>query len=180
MLAFHPIPTAKKVAELISSSIAGKSGFELLKLRFGAWGPLNHHPPSAMNIPDQMVRAAVNGDKLDFTQPPSRAFEQDGIDLCYVKDCARGIALLQLAEELHYSTYNIGTGKALKNGELAATILRIIPDAGLDLPSGFDPQGPRRVFEMDISRIREDTAFEPRYDTQRAVADYLSWLRASN
>lgn len=180
LFAPHPIPTLKKVAELIGSNIAAKSGFAILKLRFGAWGPLFHHPPSSANIHSQMVRAAVAGETLDFTQTTSRAFEKDGVDLCYVKDCARGIALLQLADRLRYSTYNIGTGRATRYGDLAAAIKSTIPHAGFDLPAGYDPQGPGKVFELDITRIREDTGFEPQYDLQQAVADYISWLRAGN
>jgi UDP-glucose 4-epimerase len=103
-----------------------------------------------------MVRAAVAGETLDFTQPPSRAYEKDGVDLC------------------------IGTGKATTYGDLAAAIKSIIPHARFDLPTGYDPQGSGRVFELDITRIREDTGFAPQYDLQRAVADYISWLRAGN
>jgi UDP-glucose 4-epimerase len=180
MLALHPIPTFKKVAELISSNIASRAGFSIVHTRFGAWGPLFHHPPSPMNIHSQLVRAAVAGETLDFTRPPARAYAEDGVDLCYVKDCGRGIALLQLADNLHHSTYNIGTGKATKYGELVEAIQRIIPDARLDLPSGYDPQGPGVAVTLDIARIREDTGFEPQYDLERAVADYMGWLRAGN
>jgi UDP-glucose 4-epimerase len=180
MLALHPIPTFKKVAELISSNIAGRAGFGIVHTRFGAWGPLFHHPPSPMNIHNQLVRAAVEGKTLDFTQPPSRAYAENGVDLCYVKDCGRGIALLQLAENLHHSTYNIGSGKATKYGELAVAVKRIIPDARLDLPGGYDPQGPGVEIALDISRICQDTGYEPQYDLERAVADYIAWLRAGN
>jgi UDP-glucose 4-epimerase len=133
-----------------------------------------------MNIHNQLVRAAVEGQKLDFTRPPSRAYAEDGVDLCYVKDCGRGIALLQLADKLRYATYNIGTGKATRYGELATAIRRIIPDARLDLPGGYDPQGSGKVIELDISRIREDTGYEPQYDLERAMADYVAWLRDGN
>jgi UDP-glucose 4-epimerase len=180
MLALHPIPTFKKVAELVSISIAARAGFSIVHTRFGAWGPLFHHPPSPMNIHSQLVRAAVAGKTLDFTRPPSRAYAEDGVDLCYVRDCSRGIALLQLADKLRYATYNIGAGKATKYGEFAAAIKRIIPDARLDLPDGYDPQGPGKVIELDISRIREDTGYAPQYDLERAVADYIAWLRAGN
>jgi UDP-glucose 4-epimerase len=33
---------------------------------------------------------------------------------------------------------------------------------------------------LDITRLREDTGFEPRYDTAAAAADYIAWLRAGN
>jgi UDP-glucose 4-epimerase len=46
-----------------------------------------------------MVRAAVRGEAPDVTPP---AYGDDGSDLLYVKDCARGIALLQLADSLNH------------------------------------------------------------------------------
>ena len=33
---------------------------------------------------------------------------------------------------------------------------------------------------LDISRLRQDTGYEPAYDLQTAVADYLAWLRAGH
>ncbi len=100
MSAFHPIPTLKKIMELIGSQVGASVGIPVVGFRFGAWGPLFHHPPSPMNIPAQMVRAAVGGETLDFSLPRSRAFAEDGTDLSYVKDCGRAIALLQLAGKL--------------------------------------------------------------------------------
>ena len=31
-----------------------------------------------------------------------------------------------------------------------------------------------------ITRLREDTGFEPHYDTAAGVADYIAWFRAGN
>ncbi len=179
MEAFHPIPTFKKVMELIGSQFAA-SGVSAVGFRFAAWGPLHHHPPSPMNIAVQMVRAAIRGASVDFSLPRSRAFAEDGADASYVKDCGRAIALLQLARKLNHHIYNIGSGRATRNREYAAAIRKIIPDARLDLPQGFDPKGPGRVFELEVSRLRADTGFAPEFDVQRGVADYISWLRAGN
>jgi len=33
---------------------------------------------------------------------------------------------------------------------------------------------------LDISRIRENTGFTPRFDTAAALRDYLAWLAAGN
>ena len=33
---------------------------------------------------------------------------------------------------------------------------------------------------LDITRLRQDTGFEPEYDTVRAAASYIAWLRAGN
>jgi UDP-glucose 4-epimerase len=151
-----------------------------VNFRFAAWGPLFHHPPSFMNVPGQMVRAAVNGTTVDFTQPQSRAYAEDGGDSSYVRDCGRAIALLQLVSKLNHRTYNIGTGRAIKNREFAEAIKRVIPDARFDLPEGFDPKGTGRVFDLDITRLREDTGYQPQYDVERGVADYIAWLQAGH
>jgi UDP-glucose 4-epimerase len=180
MNVYHPIPSSKKITELLASAVGSGAGFEAVNFRFSVWGPLFHHPPSPMNVAAQMIRAAVKGETMDFTQPQSRAYAEDGGDSCYVKDCARGIALLQLAGKLNHRTYNIGTGHAMKNREFVAAIKRIIPGATFDLPEGFDPQGPGRVFDLDITRLRQDTGYEPQYDVERGVADYIAWLRAGH
>jgi UDP-glucose 4-epimerase len=33
---------------------------------------------------------------------------------------------------------------------------------------------------LDITRIHQDTGYQPAYEAERAVADYVSWLRAGN
>ena len=132
-----------------------------------------------MNIFSQIVRAAVRGESLDFTSPQSRAFAEDGVDLAYVKDCGRAIALLQMAPKLRYSTYNIGSGHAIRNNEFVEAVRRIVPGAKFELLAGSNPRM-GGVFNLDISRIREDTGYQPQYDLERAIADYVSWLRAGN
>jgi UDP-glucose 4-epimerase len=104
----------------------------------------------------------------------------NGGDLCYVKDCGRAIALLQLAPTLNHRTYNVASGRVTTNGEVAAAIRAVVPDARIDLPEGRDPDGPERDIHLDVTRLRQDTGFRPAYDTGRAVADYVDWLRAGN
>jgi len=65
-------------------------------------------------------------------------------------------------------------GRATKNREFVAAIRRIIPDAEIELPEGFDPRGSGRVFELDPARIREDAGYQPEYDVERGVADYVA------
>ena len=48
------------------------------------------------------------------------------------------------------------------------------------LAEGRNPAGSGQEMCLDISRLREDTGCQPAYDTERAVADYLAWLRAGH
>lgn len=38
----------------------------------------------------------------------------------------------------------------------------------------------RERHDRDITRIREDTGYEPKYDVERGVAEYVALLRAGN
>jgi UDP-glucose 4-epimerase len=58
--------------------------------------------------------------------------------------------------------------------------MRLIPDAPIDLPEGQSPSGSGQGLCLDITRLRRDTGYQPAYDTARAVADYLAWLRAGH
>jgi UDP-glucose 4-epimerase len=94
--------------------------------------------------------------------------------MCYVKDCGRAIALLQLAGQLSHRTYNVASGRATTNAEVTAAIRKIIPDAQVELPAGGGSGQPGC---LDITRIQQDTGYQPAYDTERAIADYIAWLR---
>ena len=68
----------------------------------------------------------------------------------------------------------------LTNREVAAAVRRVVPDARIELPEGRSQAGSGRGICLDISRLRQDTGYQPAYDTQSAVADYLAWLRAGH
>jgi UDP-glucose 4-epimerase len=82
------------------------------------------------------VHAEARGTAPDFSALSSPAYVDDGLDVCYVKDCARAIALLQLAPRLNHRTYNIASGKVLTNREAAAAIKGSSPTRG---PSAQSP-----------------------------------------
>ncbi|PRY02237.1 NAD-dependent epimerase/dehydratase family protein [Allonocardiopsis opalescens] len=176
MTAPHLIPTFKKIGELINGHLADATGIEIIDYRIsGIWGPLEPHGPLFFAAPE-LVHAAVRGTEPDLSPLIAPAHAEDALDLCYVKDAGRAIALLQLADRLSHRTYNVASGRATTNAEIIAAIKSVIPGAKVDLPSGGT--GPRN--HLDITRIHQDTGYRPAYDTERAVADYIAWLRAGN
>jgi UDP-glucose 4-epimerase len=120
---------------------------------------------------------AARGTVPDFSALRSPPYAGDGFDMCYVKDCARAIALLQVAPRLRHRTYNIASGTVLTKQDVAAAIAGLVPGARTELPEGRSPAGSGQGICLDISRLREDTGYQPGYDTDRAVADYVAWLR---
>jgi UDP-glucose 4-epimerase len=177
----HQIVAHKKCDEIMAGSIASRAGFEAISLRIaGVWGPLHRHPRSNLGVAPLLVHAAVGGRAPDFSPPLSPAYAEDGIDLCYAKDCGRAIALVQTAGKLSHATYNVGSGRVTTNADLAAAVRHVIPGAAIELPGGHDPRGPGRLFYLDITRIHQDTGYQPEYDTERGVADYVGWLRSGH
>ena len=174
------VAASKKSAELVSTCVAEGAGFEIVNPRLGAiWGPLGRKQSRFFAAP-ALIHAAVAGTPPDSSQTHAGPYAEDAIDVLYVKDCARAIALLQTTQRLSHTTYNVGSGHATTNGEIAAVINGLIPDAKLGLQPGPNPNSPTGDAYLDTARLREDTGFEPEYDLEAAVADYVAWLRAGN
>jgi UDP-glucose 4-epimerase len=172
MTSGHVIPTFKKIGELLADHLAGTTGIDVVNYRISAiWGPLGRAASSFFAAP-QLVHAAVRGTAPDLFP----MYAEDSVDLCYVKDCGRAIALLQLADQLRHRTYNVASGRATTNAEVIAAIKKVVPDARIELPTG----GTGQPSYLDITRLQQDTGYRPAYDTERAAADYIAWLRAGN
>lgn len=180
MVGVHAIETVKKSFELLDTFVAGRAEREIVNMRFSAiWGPYGRAESRFFATPG-LVHAAVRGEALDFSPPRLPVYANDSIDLCYVKDCGRAIALLQTAKRLNYPTYNVGSGRVTTNREVVSAIKRVIPGATLQLAEGRNPHAPAEDAYLDISRIHEDTGYAPAYDTERGVADYIHWLQSGH
>jgi UDP-glucose 4-epimerase len=174
--AAHQIHVFKKAAELFAALAGANAGFETVSLRIGTiWGPLGLSNSPFFPLP-RLLSAAAWGEDPGLTPPRPPAYAEDGGDLCYVKDCGRAIALLMLADELNHDTYNVSAGRLVRNSEVVAAINATVPGANITLPAGRTPGRPTDSY-MDITRLREDTGFRPEYDVERAVPDYVNWLR---
>jgi nucleoside-diphosphate-sugar epimerase len=176
VVAGHQIHVFKKTAELFTTLTGNSAGFDAVSLRIGTiWGPLGL-PDSPFFALPRLLSAAVWGEEPDLTPPRPPAYAEDGGDLCYVKDCGRAIALLMLAERLNHGSYNISAGRLVRNSEVVAAINAVVPGANITLPEGRNPDRPPDNY-LDTTRLRADTGFRPEYDVERAVPDYVDWLR---
>jgi UDP-glucose 4-epimerase len=176
VVAPHQIHVFKKTAELVAPLVGDSAGFETVSLRIGTvWGPLGL-PDSPFFALPRLLSAAVWGEDPDLTPPRPPAYADDATDLCYVKDCGRAIALLMVTERLDHRIYNVSSGRLVRYGEVVAAINAAVPGADLALPEGRNPdRAPDN--HLEITRLREDTGFVPEFDVERAVPDYVEWLR---
>jgi UDP-glucose 4-epimerase len=161
------VAASKKSAELIAS-LFRERGIDAISIRLPAvWGPRGRTESRFFAAPG-LIHAAVSGES------PPTAYADDAIDMLYVKDCARAIALLQTPARLTHSTYNVGSGRATSNAEVVAAIKRAVPGAELPLEPGRSPHG--AVAYLDTTRLQADSGFEPEYDLDRAITDHVSYL----
>ncbi len=176
VVAAHQIPVFKKTAELFATLTGDSAGFDTVSLRIGTiWGPLGLPDNPFFALP-RLLSAAVWGEDPDLTPPRPAAYAEDRTDLCYVKDCGRAIALLMVAERLNHRIYNVSSGRLVQYSEVVAAINAAVPGAAITLPPGRNPDRPPDN-HLDTTRLRADTGFRPAYDVERAVPDYVDWLR---
>jgi UDP-glucose 4-epimerase len=175
----NPVAASKMTAELLSGFLAERIGVELVTARLPAvWGPLGRRSSRFFAAP-ALIHAAVRAAPRK-SNAREAIYADDAIDMLYVKDCARAIALLHTSKRLRYTTYNVGSGRATSNRELVDAIGTVSKDTKPELRQGRAPQGPGQDIYLDTTRLRQDTGFEPRYGLEVAVADYIGWLRAGN
>lgn len=180
--AHHAIAASKKANEVLVSYLGAAVGIEIYAARIGAiWGPLGRTASRFFAVP-QLIHSAVAGIEPNVQALPGGRLPhaEDGIDLMYVRDCGRALAALQLADALAHSVYNVSAGRLTTYRELCDAIAAAVPGARIELPEGRDPLSRQPQAHLDISRLLEDTDYEPGFGTGPAVADYVAWLRAGN
>jgi UDP-glucose 4-epimerase len=162
----------KKAWDILAGHYAARTGLDVVSLRIsGIYGPLYH---SMANLPSRLCHAAVHGTQPDFSRG-GVPFAEDAGDMCYVKDCAAGIQLIQMADKLNHRVYNVSQGKATTNGELAAAVEKAVPGFKVQLQEGKGPRY-RENPAGDITRTNADVGYQPKYNIETGVADYVGWL----
>lgn len=75
---------------------------------------------------------------------------------------------------------HVAAGHLTTYQDLADAVAAALPGTRLDLPQGHDEQLALPRTWLDVTRLRDDTGYQPGYDTRSAVADYVAWLQAGN
>jgi UDP-glucose 4-epimerase len=180
MTAAFSMEVAKKCGEIVSSYLALHMQVDCVEMRLAAmYGP--NYDPARSSLAGRLVHAAVKGTKPDLGGLRfGSIYADDGGDLCYIKDAARGIALLQTTDKISQPVYNISSGQPTSNLQVVDAIQRVIPSFKTELPVGHMPGTLAEPWYFDIGRLREDTGYAPRFTIEAGIADYIGWLRAGN
>lgn len=96
-------------------------------------------------------------------------------DFIYFRDIARAITMLMNTANWSYSTYHIGSGDLHNFGDFGSVLEREYPDSNviIDQDLSFEDHGSSLLnCLLDISRIKSDTGFEPKFTPAMAIEDY--------
>lgn len=162
----------KKVMEVLGLYFADQGNAEVVALRIGyVYGPYYH---SMANLPSRMVHAAVLGEHY-FDNPKDLPSASQWMDLCYVEDCAQGIALAALTPSLPHRIYNISGGEPVSAQQLHDAVAHAVPGWKLPLRETAVSPSFQADHYMSIARAHHELGYQPQYDVFGGIAKYIRW-----
>jgi nucleoside-diphosphate-sugar epimerase len=150
-------------------------GIDFVAVRFGGvfgpWEGTGGGGPSV--VFREMLEKSLRGEEAGF---PNRRAEW-----LYSKDAAQGAVKACHAENLKSRVFNIGGGKAYDSQEVVDAVKRLIPQAKVKLvePLKFGGPPPKSFNQpMDLTRARSELNYEPEFPIEKAVEDFIGFLKA--
>lgn len=175
----HTIEAFKKAEELLGQYLAHAAGSDLISLRLASiYGPLYR---TRRHWPAQLAHAAAKNlpAPLDIPGLPAIHRDDHATDLCYIDDCARGIRMVHMSDQLRHRSYNIGGGQNVTYGRFTDVAASLFPELDIRMEEGTGPANwPNST--LDLKRVREDVGYEPHFSIEQALEAYVAWLKDGN
>ena len=105
-------------------------------------------------------------------------------DYTHVKDITQAVikALDAPASALTQRVFNIGSGTMHSATQVAETVRAIIPNADLEIGPGLsdlEQNDMRARGVLDLSAARQQLKYEPQYNLEAGIGDYIEMFRPS-
>jgi nucleoside-diphosphate-sugar epimerase len=97
-------------------------------------------------------------------------------DTVYVKDVADAIISACFVGKTEHRLFNIGLGATHSLRDMASIVGKSIPGSTFELGPGFDIAEPVKG-PLNIKRARAELGYEPKFDLNKGVRDYIQTLR---
>ena len=162
---------SKYIMDNIAEKTAKETGLKIVGLRyFNVYGIGEAHKGKFASMIYQLYKQMKDGKR-----PRLFKWGEQKRDFVYIKDVVDATIL---AKEAPSSTvYNVGSGKARSFNEVVAILNK---ELGTNLePDYFDcPYDFYQVFtEADMSKIKKELGFVPKYSLERGIREYVSLLQ---
>jgi len=166
--------TIKVCCEEVGKYYRETYGVEFIALRFVSInGPGKEARHGPLSFYGQLIEKARRGEKWAVPQGGDQLN-----DVVYVGDVARAIFLALKAEKPGEWVFNIGTGKASTPREFLDAASKLFPNHQIDLGPGPSKLGRSKqsYCVFDISAAKKYLDYEPAYDIEKSVRDYVATL----
>lgn len=171
---------SKQAAESAALRLAALHGLDLTVGRLGTcFGPWEADTGmrDTLSAPLQVVQRAARGEAVLLPRDSVR-------DWLYVRDAATALQALLERPRLPQAVYNVAAGYMGSMRDWCAAVAARHPGWAWRIAEPGHAQGANVDYyaaddraPMDISRLRRDTYFLPRYDLHTAAADFFHWRR---
>lgn len=100
------------------------------------------------------------------------------VDISYALDNGDAAATVATAEKLNHRIYNVSSNIQVTARETLEALYRVEPKAKAVLGLSPEEQPDTKADEyLDITRIRDDLGWSPKFTIDTMLADYVGWLR---
>jgi UDP-glucose 4-epimerase len=149
-------------------------GIEFIALRYSTiYAPGKEVRHGALSFYGQLIEKARSGENWVI---PQGGDQQN--DTVYVGDVARSIYLALKAPPSDQWVFNIGSGRASTPRDFLSVLSKLFPNHRIKLGPGPSQLGRRKqsFCVFDISAAKRCLGYEPAYDIERGVRDYVETL----
>ncbi|MFN8496378.1 MAG: NAD(P)-dependent oxidoreductase [Anaerolineae bacterium] len=169
----------KQAAEAMCRRYTELFGLSTVVGRLGtAYGPMERATlsRSGMSAVYLLAHAALRGERARVYAP------QRHRDFCYIDDVADAFVRLALADRPTWDVYNVAGDRAYRVAEALDALASLAPGfawAEADAETADVVTLPPSVRgNLDMSRLRDDCGFVPRFTLADGLAAYLAWLQS--
>lgn len=166
----------KHTSELLTKRYSELSGFDSVSVRLGGpYGPMEKVTGHRENqsLIKNWVGQALRGELIEIDDRSRR------LEPTYVTDIAEGVVAILDASSLSYDVYNNASGQQSTLGEILALLEKLCPGFQVKEVSFSKElailQGRDNL--TDITRLKEDVGFVPKFGLAEGLTDYLAWCR---
>ena len=166
---------SKYTSELLTRRYGELHGFQTASVRLSyPYGPMERATGHRTRMSQiyQLTGNVVRGEPIvvgDHTQ---------GRDYTFVGDVAAGIGTVLDAPSLPHDVYNVSAGRPITLDEVIGALRGLRPSLQvIDAPREnlVSPRPEALQAVRDVSRIKEDLGYSPRYDITAGLKAYLEW-----
>lgn len=169
----RPYSILKYAIERLGLFYHNRHGLEFAACRFASYYGAERAMAIARrgrmaHILNELILRAVQGERVDLPQGGDAL-----IDAIYVKDLADAVVSLATSDRFPgYGVYNVGGGKYLTLREVADVLNKLFPQAAITIGPGERlAKRAGHLVLLDISKIRREIGWAPRYDFAQGAAD---------